>query len=158
MLEIMQDIEARETIAATLLPRSQDERDEYWEEAQITLRVGGATSTVSSYDLEVARVIAAFQICGDRDQWDGGDDSVVIFELAGGFYGCAVEHYWWGPTFSGRKYSLEISESTDWDLFYRFVLTDESREILSAFLTPVIGLTSTNPDVRKIAQELYHRP
>ena len=126
----------------------------------IIFRVGGlVTRTVESYDLDLStiKIIAAYhrEDRPDEPYGYGTESSGVVFQMANGYFGFACHDRWWDSTFGGDTYILDISESNDWDLFYHFSLTDHSREIIDAFVDTNLGLTSSNPEIRALAEEIH---
>jgi len=126
----------------------------------IIFRLGArVTRTVESYDLDLStiKIIAAYHR-EDRPEYpygDGTESTGVVFEMPEGHFGFACHDRRWDSTFGGDTYILDISESNDWDLFYRFSLTNHSREIIDAFVDTNLGLTSSNPEIRALAEEIH---
>lgn len=121
----------------------------------IILRVGAQTRTTKSYDLDPQRVTLLYAFYKDTsDDWDSNEDSTVIFQTKEGYYGVAYKHSWSGMTFHGVNFSIDLSESQDWDLFYNFCLTDSDREVVDTLTTPSLGLASPDLVVRSFAERL----
>jgi len=160
MLRMMSDKDAISVIMKSLTTGGDgyNMEGDYHYPPSITLRVGGQVKAALTYDVDIdtLTIIAAYET--DRtvspDEWEGFEDAVVVFKMACGYYGLAFHTNWWSPTFGGDDYSLDITESDEWELFYNFSLSSSDREVIDAFINPTVGLTSSNPDVRVLAEEI----
>jgi hypothetical protein len=163
MIKILSNEAALNLIKTTLTTGGGgDDEVEYGESLppKITFRLGArVTRVVESYDLDLStiKIIAAYNTedLPEYDYGDGTESTGVVFEMPEGHFGFACHDRWWDSTFGGDVYLLDVSESNDWDLFYNFSLTDSSREIINAFINPSLGLTSSNPKVRTLAEEIH---
>lgn len=85
------------------------------------------TKTVDVYDLNLKSVNILYKYKGvSADDWDGEQQEVVVFKFDKGL-AIATFTGWWGPTFSGDTYTIDIHESHNFDIFDKTCLTDEIR-------------------------------
>lgn len=90
------------------------------------------TKTVKKYKMNMDSVKVLYYLYddpyeNDKDTWDGHNDTYVVFRFDKGF-GMAHYHNWWGPTFGGDNYEINISPYGDWDTFDKTCLTDDMRD------------------------------
>jgi hypothetical protein len=100
------------------------------------------TKTVHKYHMNMESVkVLYYQEADDEhcDRWDGSTDTYAIFRFDKGF-GMAHHHHWYGPTFSGDNYEINISPYGDWDIFDKTCLTDDMREKCLDIITEMILL------------------
>jgi hypothetical protein len=98
--------------------------------------------TVHEYHMNTESVkILYYQPPNDDncDRWDGSIDTYTVFRFDKGF-GMAHHHHWYGPTFSGDNYEINISPYDDWDIFDKTCLTDDMRDTMSDLIFEMVLL------------------
>jgi len=92
---------------------------------------GFFVDTVSTYDLNLDSVEITYMhgFIHNEDNWDGNYGAHVVFRYDEG-YGLATHTGWWGPTFSGDTWVLDVCETDDFMLFDKLCLTTEIRAAL----------------------------
>lgn len=102
-----------------------------------------STKTVDEYVMNMDSVKVLFFLHDDNDnsndRCDGCHDTWTVFRFDRGF-GIAHYHHWYGPTFAGCNYSIDISPSMDWKSFDKTCLTDDLRDIMSDLMIEMILL------------------
>ena len=84
--------------------------------------------TLNKYDMNLNSIEILFEehTSSNASAWDGEFASQIVFSFDKGF-ALAVNTGWWGPTFTGNTYTIDICEHNDFDLFDRLCLTDDLR-------------------------------
>lgn len=97
-------------------------------ETHITLRNSFQSESLDRYPINPKSVEILYSKgeSSDAKEWDGDFSALVIFRFPGGF-GVATDVGWWSPTFTGHKYTLDVTETDDYVLFDKLCLTDEIR-------------------------------
>lgn len=115
--------------------------------ASVTIRDVGKFQCTNNYDLNLDSVmVLEFQeYTTDASEWDGQYNDFAIFEFDKGF-GIATRDGNWDPTFGSEDLSIEIYESKDWDMFYKFSLTDEVRSKINDLALEMVLLRETTAD------------
>ena len=86
------------------------------------------TTTVDKYELNIGsvKIMHKYSCTDNHDKWDGEFAAYVVFTFDKG-YGLATHTGWWGPTFSGDTWVLDVYESHDFSIFDKTCLTDDIR-------------------------------